>query len=72
MTRTPIQLVWLKRDLRLDDHLPLSNACRAGTTVALYVFEPQLWRMPEFDRSHFDFIVQSLRELASKLKAIGG
>ena len=40
--------------------------------MALYVFEPQLWRMSEFDRSHFDFIVQSLRELASKIEAIGG
>jgi deoxyribodipyrimidine photo-lyase len=28
--------------------------------------------MSEFDRSHFDFIVQSLRELASKIEAIGG
>jgi deoxyribodipyrimidine photo-lyase len=72
VTRTPVQLVWLKRDLRLDDHWPLFNACRSGTTVALYVFEPQLWQMPEFDRSHFDFIVQSLRELSSKLQVIGG
>ncbi len=70
--RTTIQLVWLKRDLRLSDHRPIWEASQAGPTVALYVFEPKLWAMPEMDRSHFDFIVQSLQDLSRSLAKIGG
>jgi len=65
-------MVWLKRDLRLSDHRPFWEACQSGPTVALYVFEPQLWAMPEMDRSHFDFIVQSLEDLSRNLSEIGG
>lgn len=70
--RTGIQLVWLKRDLRLQDHRPIWEASQAGPTVVLYVFEPNLWAAPEMDRSHFDFIVQSLDELSRALADIGG
>ncbi len=68
----PVQIVWLKRDLRLSDHRPILEASLAGPTVVLYVFEPKLWAMPEMDRSHFDFIVQSLQVLSRRLEAIGG
>ena len=70
--QNPIQLVWLKRDLRIDDHRPIWEACQAGPTLVLYVFEPKLWAMPEMDRSHFDFIVQSLKDLSKNLAEIGG
>ncbi len=72
MQRAKIHLVWLKRDLRLDDHRSIFEACSNGPTVVLYVFEPQLWAMPEMDRSHFDFIVESLQELSRRLCKIGG
>lgn len=72
MTQKAIRLVWLKRDLRLDDHLPIFEAARSGPTVVLYIFEPSLWAMPEMDRSHFDFIVQSLEELSQNLLTSGG
>jgi deoxyribodipyrimidine photolyase len=68
----PIQLVWLKRDLRMDDHRPILEACQTGPTVVLYVFEPKLWAMPEMDRSHFDFIVESLQDLSSRLCKLRG
>jgi deoxyribodipyrimidine photo-lyase len=72
MAREGIHLVWLKRDLRLSDHLPIWEASQSGATVVMFVFEPKLWAMPELDRPHFDFIVQSLEELSAKLLAIGG
>lgn len=71
-TRDPIHVVWLKRDLRLDDHQPIWEASEAGKVVILYVFERKLWSMPEMDRSHFDFIVQSLDDLSAKLASTGG
>lgn len=72
MQRVSIQLVWLKRDLRLSDHCPILEACQTGPTVVLYVFEPKLWAMPEMDRSHFEFIVESLQDISSSLCKIGG
>lgn len=70
--RTPIRVVWLKRDLRVVDHLPMWEASQSGVIVVMYVFEPKFWAMPEMDRSHFEFIVQSLRELSNKLASMGG
>lgn len=66
------QLVWLKRDLRVEDHAPLAAATRTGPTLVVYVFEPSLWARPEMDPSHFCFIEQSLREVAGALRARGG
>jgi deoxyribodipyrimidine photo-lyase len=69
---TSVQVVWLKRDLRIGDHRPLSEAVRRGPTVCLYVFEPELWSQPEHDPSHFQFIVESLRDVELRLRERGG
>jgi deoxyribodipyrimidine photo-lyase len=66
-----LQLVWFKRDLRIRDHAPLLEAAQRGPVLGLYVFEPELLASPEYDRSHFDFIRQSLAELQANLRGIG-
>ena len=65
-------VVWLKRDLRLEDHAPLSTAAREGPCVALYVFEPSLLSAPEADGSHVRFVLGCLAELRGALRARGG
>jgi Deoxyribodipyrimidine photolyase len=41
--KTPVSIVWLKRDLRLQDHAALNAAMEAKWPVLLlYVFEPIL------------------------------
>lgn len=67
----PVQLVWLKRDLRLHDHGPLCRAAAAGPVVVLYVFEPLLLEAPESDRCQWQFVLGSLRELAEELARRG-
>lgn len=67
-----MQVVWFKRDLRLADHRPLWEASRRGPCLCLYIYEPQLLHSPEFDASHLLFINQSLQELASQLRRVGG
>ncbi len=65
----PINLVWLKRDLRLQDHAPLTHAAKAGLpTLICYCFEPSLLRDPHLHESHQRFIVQSLTDLSTQLK----
>jgi deoxyribodipyrimidine photo-lyase len=66
-----VQLVWFKRDLRVADHQALAQAAKLGTVLPLYVFEPDLWRQPEMDPTHFQFVCQSLQELGRGLNELG-
>ena len=65
----PIQIVWLKRDLRLEDHPPLRKALLSKRRVLLlYVFEDILIKDPHYSTRHFEFIKQSIHDLNTKLK----
>ncbi len=66
-----MQVVWFKRDLRLEDHEPLTRAAKKGPCLCLYVYEPELMASTEFDASHLQFINESLRELDRNLCAKG-
>ncbi|MEM9354696.1 MAG: FAD-binding domain-containing protein [Pseudomonadota bacterium] len=67
-----MQVVWFKRDLRIEDHAPLAQASRQGPCVCLYVYEPDLISSEEFDSSHLKFINESLAELDAQLRKLGG
>jgi len=67
-----VQLVWLKRDLRLHDHAPFAAAARQGPVVALYVVEPSIVQAPDFDAQHFRFIAEAVSELRLRLAKRGG
>ena len=41
-----VQLVWFKRDLRVNDHKPLWNAAAQGPCLCLYVYEPEFTKLP--------------------------
>lgn len=63
-----LQIVWLKRDLRLHDHAPLAAAIATGLPVMLlYVFEPSIMRAPDYDARHARFVWQSLQDLQKQL-----
>ncbi len=65
----PIQIVWLKRDLRLEDHPPLTHALKSGRRVLLlFVFEKLLLEDPHYSPRHIDFIKQSICALNEQLK----
>lgn len=70
MSKTP-QVVWYKRDLRIVDHAPLFEAALAGPVIALYIFEPEYWRLPDTSFRHFYFIHDSLSELQEDLRQNG-
>lgn len=67
--RKELHLVWLKRDIRLQDHAPLKAAIESGEPVLLlYCFEPSLMRAPESDERHWRFVWQSLVDLDEQLE----
>ncbi|ELA6638836.1 deoxyribodipyrimidine photo-lyase/cryptochrome family protein [Vibrio alginolyticus] len=67
-----INVVWLKRDLRLTDHQPLTQALSTKhPTVLLYIVEPLLLNNPHYSERHWRFVWQSLQDMDETLKAYG-
>ena len=65
-----INIVWLKRDLRITDHAPLQAAVRARQpTILLYCFEPSLMVHPNYSTRHWRFVWESLEDMRAALKA---
>ncbi|MGD9774640.1 deoxyribodipyrimidine photo-lyase/cryptochrome family protein [Diaphorobacter sp.] len=64
-------VVWFKRDLRVHDHAPLAHAASQGRVLCLYVVEPRLWALPDCALQHYQFLRESLRDLALQLRACG-
>jgi deoxyribodipyrimidine photo-lyase len=65
-----INIVWLKRDLRLTDHLPLYNAIQKQEDfIILYIYEPLLMRDVHYDERHWRFIQQSLSDIQDELQS---
>ena len=62
-------IVWLKRDLRLTDHLPLYHAIQKQENfLILYIYEPSLMRDVHYDERHWRFIEQSLTDIQEELQ----
>lgn len=66
-----VQVVWFKRDLRVDDHAPLAAAAAAGPTLPLFVFEPNIWESPDMSSQHRWWVTESICELREELAALG-
>ena len=66
-----LQIVWFKRDLRVDDHRPLLEAAARGPVLPLYVVEPELWQQPDASERQWLFCRESLIELRQALSALG-
>ena len=66
-----IQVVWFKRDLRLEDHAPLAEAARRGPVLPLYVFEHSVMSAPDFSGQHAGFARECLKELDAALRKRG-
>jgi deoxyribodipyrimidine photo-lyase len=72
MTSKPhINVVWLKRDLRLQDNEAIANALKSGKpTLLLYVFEHLLLNDNHYSDRHFNFIKESIRDINEQLKPL--
>lgn len=66
-----MQIVWFKRDLRVTDHEPLTQASQRGQVLPLYIFEPDLWKQPDMSRRHFLFLKDCLKDLDQDLRKLG-
>lgn len=63
-TKEPLAVVWLKRDLRLQDNQAIFNAISTGKRVLLlFVMEDFLLKDPHYDIRHWNFIRESIADL---------
>ncbi|MBZ9713414.1 uracil-DNA glycosylase [Deinococcus multiflagellatus] len=67
----PVQLVWFKKDLRVRDHAPLSQAAARGPVLPVYIYEPEQLHHAEFDGHHLQYLNGCLAELDLRLRALG-
>ena len=65
------QIVWLKRDLRIEDHCAFFEARKRGRVLALYVAEPQYWDLPDTSGRQWKFVAGCLAPLQSQLAKLG-
>lgn len=72
MFKQPINIVWFKRDLRLQDHEPLLRAAESSLPVLLiYFFEPTVMTAPDSDERHWRFVQESIADLNRTLHPNG-
>ena len=71
-----MQIVWFKRDLRIQDHAPLKKALKEslvhGPVLCLFIHEPSLVARPDCARQHTEFARECLGELARVIRLSGG
>ena len=71
-----MQIVLFKRDLRLQDSVPLFLSMkgfrRSGAVLPLYIHEPSLIQQPDVARQHQCVIHETLDEMAADIQSIGG
>jgi deoxyribodipyrimidine photo-lyase len=69
LEKEEINVVWFKRDLRLQDNEAIYNAMFGNKRVLfLYVFEHSLLEDPHYHNRHWNFIKQSLVDINKELK----
>ena len=64
-------IVWMKRDLRVEDHEPLAAALSDGAVLPLYVAEPELWSQPDRSARQWREHAAALAKLRASLSRVG-
>ena len=69
MSKDNINIVWIKRDIRSQDHEPLYAAEKAGIPyLIIYILEPSRIVYPDYSTRHVQFIYHSIQHTNTILK----
>ncbi len=72
MIKQQCNMVWLKRDLRLQDHAPLREAeSKDIPYFIMYIFEPDVISYPDTSIRHLQFVYHSILKMNEVLAAYG-
>lgn len=64
-------LVWIRRDLRVNDHPALVQAAGLGRVLPLYVADPADWSGPTASARQWEFVAETLAGLRADLAGLG-
>lgn len=68
-TREEINIVWLKRDVRLHDNEAITNAIKDNKRfLILFAFENILMNDPHYNDRHWNFLKESIVDINQELK----
>lgn len=67
-----LQIIWFKRDLRLEDHAPLVAAGMRDRVLPLFVVEPEYWRQPDVSARQWGFWRACIEDLSRAIDARSG
>jgi deoxyribodipyrimidine photo-lyase len=69
LDKQTINIVWLKRDLRTQDHEPLYNAQKVGLPILiLFIYEPSIINYADTSIRHLQFQYHSLLDMQQELE----
>lgn len=66
-----MNIIWFRKDLRIDDNPALQAAIQAGAVKAIYIATPQQWQQHHGSAIQADFIERHLNLLAGQLSELG-
>ena len=70
--KNPLNIVWLKRDLRTQDHLPFYAAEKSNEPyIPIYIFEPSAINYPDCSLRHLQLIYHSIEAMNQNLRETG-
>lgn len=69
-SNTP-QVVWFKRDLRIQDHVALARATSAGPVLCVYAVELDYWQQTSTSDRQWQFVSECLASLDVQLRSLG-
>ncbi len=70
MEKQKIQILWFKKNLRVEDNEILANLNPSIPTLAVYFFEKDIIENPDYSWFHTKFITDSLEDLTKHLKRL--
>jgi deoxyribodipyrimidine photo-lyase len=65
-----VNVVWLKRDLRISDHQPFQAAENDSIPyLIIFIFDPELYNLPDTSKRHLSFQWQSIQSIQKELSS---
>ncbi len=71
MRKASVNIVWFKRDLRVEDHAALTQASQPGPVLPIYVAEPEFWQQSDASARQWAFVSECLAELRETFADLG-
>ncbi|MFM6978487.1 MAG: deoxyribodipyrimidine photo-lyase [Methylophilaceae bacterium] len=72
-----VNIVWFKRDLRIQDHAPLYQATQKSLldknnmVIPVFSWDASVWSSQDYSQQHVAFVHECLLSLKKDLQAIG-